>query len=336
MQPIVHAEVSAVLDRGLYGLIHPEHGVIRDIATWTEDGKPDGLPICAAATLRQETDPLCGYGKGLSLQEAVLGAIGEALELHASSSYDARKFVLAPIDELQGEVLDPQKLCLYADPYYDLPGFPYHRFHRSQSIHWTSGYWLHSGNPLWVPALPVFSKLAVPDEERFCQVTSNGLATGASLNDAAMRATLELIERDAFMLTWYCRLPAQELDIEGALEPGAEMILAMIRQRGARISFYLLNAGIHVPTVLCIARGDGKRWPGATLGLGCHLNLRTALRKAVMELGQTGPDFCRAIISGDETIPQPPGEGQTFRQHGLVYLPPGRHRAFDFLEDGRK
>lgn len=335
METLVHAEVSAELDRGLSGLIHPEHGVIKDIVTWTADGKPYGLPICAAATLRG-TDTLCGYGKGLSLKEAILGAVGEALEIHASSSYDAGKFLRASLDELQDEALDPQKLCLYADPYYDLPHFPYRRFHRSQPIHWTSGTWLHTGEPVRVPALPVFSKLVVPDHERFCQVTSNGLAAGADLNDAAMRATLELIERDAFMLTWYCRLPAQKLDVDGSLDPGTESVLEMVRQQGARISFYLLNAGIHVPTVLCIARGNGKTWPGATLGLGCHLNLQTAVRKAVMELGQTGPDFCRAMISGDEPIPKAPSDVQTFRQHGLFYLPAERKRAFDFLDNSGK
>lgn len=335
METLVHAGVSAELDRGLSGLIHPEHGVIKDIVTWTADGKPYGLPICAAATLRG-TDTLCGYGKGLSLKEAILGAVGEALEIHASSSYDTGKFLHASLDELQDEALDPQKLCLYADPYYDLPSFPYCRFQSSQSIHWTSGSWLHTGKPVRVPALPVFSKLVVPDEERFCQVTSNGLAAGADLNDAALRATLELIERDAFMLTWYCRLPGQELDVDGSLDPGTESVLEMVRQQGARISFYLLNAGIHVPTVLCIARGNGKTWPGATLGLGCHLNLQTAVRKAVMELGQTGPEFCRAMISGDEPIPQSPSDVQTFRQHGLFYLSAERKRAFDFLHDGDK
>jgi ribosomal protein S12 methylthiotransferase accessory factor len=336
MQTFVHAEVPAELDSRLSGLIHPEHGVIREIVTWTADGKPAGLPICAAAILRHSTEILCGYGKGLSVQEAILGAVGEALEIHASSSYDTRKFLSAPIDGLQGEVLEPQKLCLYADPYYDLPGFPYRRFHRSQPIHWTSGYWLHSGKPLWAPALPVFNKLVVPAEERFCQVTSNGLATGADLSDAAMRATLELIERDAFMLSWYCRLPGQELDVDGSLDPGTETVLEMVRQQGAQISFYLLNAGVHVPTVLCIARGDGKTWPGATLGLGCHLNLRTAVRKAVLELGQTGPEFCRTMVSGDEPVPRSPGDVQTFRQHGLFYLPAERNCAFDFLHDAGK
>jgi ribosomal protein S12 methylthiotransferase accessory factor len=334
METFVHATTPAALESRLSGLVHPEHGIIKEIVTWTADGKPTGLPICAAAILRQGTEPPCGYGKGLSLQEAILGAVGEALEIHASSSYDARKFVHAPIDELQGEVLDPQKLCLYADPYYDLPDFPYRRFHRSQSIHWTSGYWLHSGDPLWVPALPVFSKLVVPAGERFCQVTSNGLAAGSDLSDAAMRATLELIERDAFMLSWYCRLPGQELDVDGSLDPGTESVLEMVRQHEAKISFYLLDAGIHVPTVLCIARGNGKTWPGATLGLGCHMNLRAAVRKAVMELGQTGPEFCRTLISGDEPIPKSPGEVQAFRQHGLFYLPVERNNAFDFLHDG--
>jgi ribosomal protein S12 methylthiotransferase accessory factor len=55
-----------------------------------------------------------------------------------------------------------------------------------------------------------------------------------------------------------------------------------------------------------------------------------------MELGQTGPEFCRAMISGDEAIPQSPGDVQTFRQHGLFYMTAERNRAFDFLDDGGK
>src|SRR5262249_30554681 len=116
----VHADALIELDSRLLGLIHPEFGVIKEIVTWTADGEPNGLPICAAAMLRHSSEALCGYGKGLNLQEAIMSATGEALELHASSAFDSQKFLHAPIGELEGEVLDPQQLCLYADPYYDL------------------------------------------------------------------------------------------------------------------------------------------------------------------------------------------------------------------------
>jgi ribosomal protein S12 methylthiotransferase accessory factor len=94
---------------------------------------------------------------------------------------------------------------------------------------------------------------------------------------------------------------------------------------------YLLDAGIHIPTVLCVARGDGRNWPGITLGLGTHLSPRAALRKAVLELGQTGPHLCDVMRDGEERVPSRPDEVRTFRQHALYYLPAERKQAFDFL-----
>ena len=92
-------------------------------------------------------------------------------------------------------------LALYEDSQYALPDFPYARFEPTQPIHWTRGNWLDTGEPVWVPALPTYFNFHPPRHELCCQVSSNGLAAGVDLADAALRATLELVERDAFMLT---------------------------------------------------------------------------------------------------------------------------------------
>lgn len=314
----------------LASIVNPATGIVSRVVHWRAGGKLDGLPFCAAAILRRAGSPEVGYGKGLSPQEATLGAIGEALETHASSSYQIENLPHSTVEELEGETFHPRQLCLYEDAYYDLPGFPYARF-QNQAIHWVRGLWLGSGDPVWVPALPTFRALPVPFPERFCQVTSNGLAAGLGLEDAAARATLELIERDAFMLSWYCRLPGRELDIRGCLEPGIETILQQIAGCGAQTKLFLLEAGIPVPTVVCVARGNGETWPGATLGLGTHPSLRTAIRKAVLELGQTGPTLRDEMMTGGDPAPATPGEVRTFRQHALFYLPAKRNQVFDFL-----
>ena len=330
MQAVAETRTSTELARMFASIINPDTGIISRVVHWNAGGKPVGLPVGASAVLRRPSSPEIGYGKGLSAEEALVGAVGEALEMHASSSCQVGTLPHATVEELDGEVLHPQQLCLYEDAYYDLPGFPYARFHK-QAIHWVRGSWLGSENAVWVPALPTFRALPAPFAERFCQVTSNGLATGLGPEDAAVRAALELIERDAFMLSWYCRLPGRELDIEGCLEPGTEKILQDITSCGAETKLWLLDAGIPVPTVVCVARGNGVTWPGATLGLGTHPSPKIAVRKAILELGQTGPTLSDAMLKGEEPVPATPGEVRTFRQHALFYLPAERNHAFDFL-----
>ncbi|HLJ28968.1 MAG TPA: YcaO-like family protein [Candidatus Angelobacter sp.] len=315
----------------LPGLIDPATGIISRVAHGTADGTPDGLPICAVAALRRSGLSEVGFGKGLDPTEAVISAIGEALELYAASHYQLDDLRHEALNRLAGDRLDPRRLSLYEEALYRESDFPFARFDPRLPIHWTRGLWLGTNQPVWMPALPTFRNFPAPPHERFCQVTSNGLASGSNLVDAAFRATLELLERDAFMLTWYCRLPGRELMVEGALEPGLKSIHRQIERKGASIKFYLLDAGIGVPTVLCTARGDGQNWPGMALGLGTHLNLRIALRKAILELGQTGPHFCALMQSGKEPVPSCPQEVKTFRQHALYYFPAERNRAFDFL-----
>src|SRR5215831_14305123 len=107
-------------------------------------------------------------------------------------------------------------------------------------------------------------------------------------------------------------------------------ILDRIRKRGADVRLYRLHAGIPgASTVLCLARGDGKNWPGVTLGIGSHLSLRKAAHKAILELGQTGPFLCSLMTGKERSIPASPDEVRTFQQHAMFYFPRYRSAAFE-------
>jgi ribosomal protein S12 methylthiotransferase accessory factor len=182
-----------------------------------------------------------------------------------------------------------------------------------------------------MPALNTLLNFHPPQAERFCQVTSNGLAAGATLTDASLHAVFELVERDAFMLTWFGHLPAKRIILDETLPDGISGVLERLEELGATVECYEINAGIDIPVVLCVARGDGVNWPGATIGLGAHLGTRQALRRAILELGQTGPYLRRVMQRKEQPVPQT-REVRTFRQHALYYLPRHRSRAFDFLQ----
>jgi ribosomal protein S12 methylthiotransferase accessory factor len=324
------------IERLPVGLVDAATGIIGRVACGGADGTPEGLPVCAVAALRRSGACEVGFGKGLTGAEATIGAIGEALEIYGGSSYSDDDLRREAFVRMGDGAMDPRLLCLYENSSYDRPGFPYARFEPERPIHWTKGHWLDTGEPVWLPALTVFHYFPAAPAERFCQVTSNGSATGRGFADAAFRAVLELVERDAFMLTWYARVPATEVIVDEDLDPGLTAILNQIQAKAARPQFYMLNAGIDIPTILCCARGDGKNWPGATLGLGTHPSPRIALKKAILEMGQTAHSLCRAMHSGEEPIPAKPSDVRTFRQHALYYLRADRAKEFDFLDAGKR
>jgi len=84
-------------------------------------------------------------------------------------------------------------------------------------------------------------------------------------------------------------------------------------------------------TVLCLALGDGDRYPGVTFGLGCDLDPRAALRQAVLELGQTGPYLRRMMRTGALTAAADPSGVRAMLDHASYYFPKERAPSFDRL-----
>jgi ribosomal protein S12 methylthiotransferase accessory factor len=274
------------------------------------------------------------FGAGVSSVEAITKAIAEALELHAANKCSEDDLLYSSAGSLSGDVLDPRALALYDRARYRDPTFPFERFHSRSRVAWTRGRWLDTGADVWLPAFLTYFGAEVSLDQNFAQVTTSGLATGTSVDDASMRAVCELVERDAFMITWLAQTPASPL-IPDALDQATRAIISEFETRGIEMRFYLLRAGIDIPVVLCLIIGDGKNWPGATVGLGAHANPVVATRKAILEQAMVGPPLRREMLAGKRRIPRRANQIKTPLDHALYYFPKRRARAFDFLERER-
>jgi ribosomal protein S12 methylthiotransferase accessory factor len=324
----------------LAGWVDSRTGVIRQLAIGTPEAIQPEVPVTSAAVLASYTEgmyipsePMIGSGKGLTALDAMVGAVGEAIERYSASRYRKTDLHRSALNDLEGDFLDPRWLCLYDDAQYERPHFPFARFDPARPIEWTAGRWLDTGTPVWAPALMTYFEFHANRAERFCQVTSNGLAAGAAPEDAALRAVLELIERDAFMITWLAHRPGRRLYLDETLDPGAHEVVRQLAERGVEVELFLLDAGLSIPSIICLGIGDGERWPGVTVALAAHLNPRIAARKAILEQGHTGPYLAKLMLGRERPIPAAPEEVHTLLDHALYYAPADRVRIFDFLRE---
>jgi ribosomal protein S12 methylthiotransferase accessory factor len=237
----------------------------------------------------------------------------------------------APITELEGDRLDPATLSLYEEYCYADPNFPCRPFNPEQPIEWVRGHWLHSDLPVWLPALPVYFNFHVPKEERFCQVSSNGLAAGFDHTDAAWGAAFELIERDTFMLSWLARHGGRKIlfgeDLDDKLREGVRQL----ERTGAHIECCSLDIGTRIPVVACLAWGDGQTWPGVTVSLASHSSWQGAIEKSILEQGHVGPYIRRVARKEGMKIPSQQSEVRTLLDHALYYVDPPHAAALRFL-----
>lgn len=273
--------------------------------------------------------PRHGFGKGVTKVEAALSAVGEAIERYSACQWPAAVH-RAPLAALEGDVLDPRDLALYADEQYARPGFPYARFDSERAIDWVRGRWLDDGSPVWVPALAAYLHYPARPAETFCGVTSNGLAAGGSAANAELRATLELLERDSLMLAWLSRSPPRPLSVDHSLDDAAAEALRQLKRYAPELEFYLLDCEVPVSVVACLSVGDGERWPGVAVGLGADLSPTAAVRKAILEQAQVGLSLRRAMRVGNVEVPGSAKEIRSELDHMNYYVPAERADALAF------
>jgi ribosomal protein S12 methylthiotransferase accessory factor len=272
-----------------------------------------------------------GWGKGLDIASALRSAVGEAIERYAASQPDADRIVWHRVRDLTGEVLDPREFSLYSDDQYGREGFPFTRFDPEICHPWVRGQWLNGGTPVWVPAIFVFLSLAMRREHNIYQGTSNGLAAGADFENAALRATLELVERDAFMASWLTASAGRRIELDDALQSEVRQVVEEVEKMGACVELYLLELSACGTAVLALALGDGEQYPGATIGIGADLDAFAALRQAILELGQTATHLRRLMSSSQSHVPEHPEQVREMVDHAAFFFPKERASAFDRL-----
>ncbi|SDI75277.1 thiazole/oxazole-forming peptide maturase, SagD family component [Actinokineospora alba] len=329
----------AALLEALAGWVDPLTGVIPWISLKQPLGTGPDLPFVATAAPPHHVDtegraralPI-GWGKGATQAEAILSAVGEAIERYAPSLPEAEKLVWARPADLAGDILDPREFPLYEPESYARPGFAFAAFDRRTDHPWVRGTWLGTDRPVWVPAVFTYLAMTLLPEHLICQGTSNGLAAGTDAESATVRAVLELIERDAMMAAWLTGAKGRYVELDDTLDPDLAAIVEALRTQGVTVEVYLLPTSMYGVTAAALALGDGKRRPGATLGLGADRSPRAAIRAAVLELAQTASHL--AGLMRERPVPKGPEEVREMLDHAAYYFPLDRVAAFDRLRCG--
>jgi len=336
----VNTESLADVVTALDGFFDRRTGIVSDLYIEPSEDLGVSLPIVATAAPPHVIDedgavhrlPL-GWGKGLTATAAIMSALGEAIERYSASCVDPERIILARPAELDGEFIDPRCGGLYTDAQYARAGFPYVRFDADVAHPWILGRWLN-GKEVWIAAALVALRIELARDQLFCQGTSNGLAAGTNIEDASLRAAFELIERDAFMSAWLSGTPGCRVSLDDSLDPMLTEVLKQIAQLGAEIELFTLPTSVCGTTALCMAIGDGDRYPAISFGLGCDLDPRAALRQAILELGQTGPFLRRMMQAKQLAIPREPEDVREMLDHAAYYFPRDRIGAFDAIRHG--
>ncbi|OLB64226.1 MAG: hypothetical protein AUI10_11980 [Actinobacteria bacterium 13_2_20CM_2_72_6] len=331
-------DLAAVEPDLLASYADPETGLLN----WL---RPSGDYLLPMVTAHRAGSPSNeeGYGRTLDFRSARLTAVAEALErmggVHPGGK---RTAVSGSYRELADQALDPATLGLYPPERYASQDFPFQRYHDDLGMNWVWGYSFGRREPVLVPEAYAYygPRVRSGDGPPFVYEISNGCALGSCLEEAIVHGLVEVAERDAFLMTWYARMPVPELDPASAADPRVRLIIERIRHRtGYRVRVFTNTLEQRIPSFWVMAidgSGDPDR-PKAMCAGGSALRPERGVVNALQELAMmieyrllTYPrdrDRARAMVDD-------PGLVRVMDDHALLYSHPDAFDRFAFLLDG--
>ncbi|MFB9581604.1 TOMM precursor leader peptide-binding protein [Streptomyces goshikiensis] len=263
------------------------------------------------------------------------GQVGvlEGLERYAGMRARSRTTsVTGPLSRFGADAVDPREVGLYSEAFHrENPRV--RPFDPDREIAWVWGWSLRDRVPRLVPEILTYYH-APGLENRFVQESSNGCASGGSAAEAVYFALMEVVERDAFLLTWYGRQPLPEIDPASSSRPATRAMVDRLAMYGYRARFFDTRITFPIPVVTAVA----ERFDGGTgrmcFGAGAGLDPESALDSALCEIatdavnlpGRTERDEARLrAMAADFSLVT------ALHDHPLVYGVPEMGRHADFL-----
>jgi ribosomal protein S12 methylthiotransferase accessory factor len=319
-------------------LVSPRTGILRRVTRISRGATEPTPPILYSAVLSHfdfrtaKPHERIGVGKAVRKEDAINGAIAEALERYCASQPEMCRIRRFTWKDRPGDGITPSDCVLYSQSQYAAGRLMYRRWNESLEIPWVPARELPGGNEVWLPASLTYLDYPGNDTDTyFCQPTSNGLAAGAQLEDAILAGLYELIERDSFLIAWLNRLPACEMQIPISADVETRF-LRHYRRFGIDARVVQLPTDMPVYVMMAVLVDRNGRPPAIVVGLGCHSDPRAAARKALFETAQVHPgEVERAADTAYTERLNSYEDVHTIEDHSAFFAPAKRMHEFAFL-----
>ncbi|EXX84781.1 bacteriocin biosynthesis protein SagD [Paenibacillus darwinianus] len=276
-------------------------------------------------------------GRTHSYEVSEATAILEGLERYCGMSPRGKRTVVrGSYRKLEKDALNPTRVGLHAQEQYDKPGFPFQPFDADRPLDWVWGYSFLQLRPILVPELLAYYSMGCGSG--FVYESSNGCALGGSLEEAVFYGILEVVERDAFLMTWYARLPLPQLDPHAAGDPELTLMLDRL-QTVSGYETLLFNATMEhgIPSIWAMAKNKKSRGVNLVCAAGAHLDPVRAVKSAVHELAgmlMTLGDKFEAQRDEYARMLDDPSRVRHMEDHSMLYALPQAEPRLGFLLEG--
>ncbi len=234
-----------------------------------------GIPVFSCIRPTAADGAISVYnGKGGTEEEARAAGIMEGIERYSAEAIprDLPNIAYTSLLRAGEHAVNPEDLILPRGANADL------------DIPWTDGYDLVSGDMVKVPLCAVVHPNPYYLSSLF-RTSSNGIASGNTMEEAIFYALTELIERDAWSLAEVTRTTGKKLT---GLPPRVAEMAEKFTRAGVAVTLRDITSDLGIATIAAVADDVQLKDPRLlTIGMGTHTNAEIAMIRALSEVAQS-------------------------------------------------
>ena len=238
-----------------------------------------------------------GTGCTLRPEQSKLVSILEVIERYAGlRPRSKRTMVQASYHQLiqqRQRALDPTTLGLHSPEQYEWYKQNHHchylvPYHPDRVCSWVWGYSFQHQAPMLVPEHCAYYGVPTSMENpAFVFDVSNGCALGNCLEEAIFHGMMEVIERDAFLITWYAQLKVPHLHLPSVTDPIIRLLVEHLEYHSG-YTIHALNITLDhaIPCLFLLGIDEQNRegMPKVHVVAGSHPHPEQALLRGLREL----------------------------------------------------
>jgi len=230
-------------------------------------------------------------GKGTDAVQAEISALAEAVERYSGIFRGTEVRHKAPYPPTDERYIHPNEITLYSDSQIRAAkngrqeeGARWIPVEESGSlIEWSPLWSLTHERFRYAPTALLYFFYEGPSSHHFLP-TSNGCASGNTVEEAIVQGFLELVERDAFSLWWYNHIDRPMIP-DSVIGTAAMAHKKRLDAIGVQVRYIDITSDLGIPCVVAVGVRDADLTQ-LYVAAGCHFDVRLAVLRASTELVQ--------------------------------------------------
>lgn len=284
-------------------------------------------------------DRLTG-GLSLDRKKAMIKCLGEAIERYCLTIYKESNFIFKSYNMVKQTALNPNKIVNFSKSQFEQENFQVFKFTEKSKFKWIKGFSLTKNKSILVPAQLIFVPYHYRDEPIIRLPITTGAASGTSLSAAIYRGICEVVERDAFIITYLNKLPRTLIDISDTKNKIIQRLKENFERYNLEWHIYDIKTDIDIPTVMSVLIDRSDVGPAVSIGAKAGLNLEETIIGSVEEAQQLRPwmreELMKVNKSEIKQIEKNSHNIYKINERGLFWSQKNKIKYLKFLLNNRK